>query len=111
VKRNDGKKEEEERSERERKREREREKKAEEDDTKAEGENERKRMELGRMMFMERDKLCSSCNSPIILLYRQARPVLATLPAYIFVFVRSRSKERETYRRLDLGMPLRGDAS
>lgn len=41
------------------------------------------------MVLMKRDNLCSSCNSPVMPLYRRARPVLATLPAYIFVFVRS----------------------
>jgi len=73
----------------------------------------RKRVELGGMVLMKRDNLCSSCNSSVMPLYHRARPVLATLPAYIFVFVRSPvpgAKERGTYRRLDLGMPLRGDA-
>jgi len=67
------------------------------------GKNERKRVELGRMVLMKRDNLCSSCNSPVMPLYYRARPVLATLPAYIFVFVRSpapgrRNEERRTGR-------------
>lgn len=50
------------------------------------GEKERKRAEFGGN---GRDNLCSSCNSPVMPLYHRTRPVFATLPAYIFVFVRS----------------------
>lgn len=48
----------------------------------------RERKEKGGTV--KRDNLCSSCNSPVMPLYHQTRPVFAaTLPAYIFVFVRS----------------------
>jgi len=48
----------------------------------------RERKEKGGTV--KRDNLCSSCNSPVMPLYHQTRAVFAaTLPAYIFVFVRS----------------------
>lgn len=88
--------------------------KREESRTQKLGENERKRVGLGGMVLMKRDNLCSSCNSPVMPLYRRARPVLATLPAYIFVFVRSPAPGRRNEERTGdwtPGMPLREDAS
>lgn len=61
------------------------------------------------LVLMKRDNLCSSCNSSVIPLYCRARPVLATLPAYIFVFVRSPASGRRNEKRtgeLNPGMPV-----
>lgn len=72
----------------------------------------RERKEKGGTV--KRDNLCSSCNSPVMPLYHQTRPVFATLPAYIFVFIRSPARCLGLRKRgnvPELRYAVMGDAS